>query len=326
MSRRTLLQLLLVLVLPASGSGSALADDDAPAAQPAVKLLDAGVEPRSPLRYRFMGGGVQTFSVIERRSTAVTVDGKPQPTRKSPPIKMTVKLTIMSIDENRNAHCEALCVGVEALADPTLPATTMELMKQSFATLAGVKGECVISNRGEVSGAKVEDKPDLDPYAAEQLENLRQAIARCAMLFPEEPVGAGARWELREKASDAGISAEHVQTVQLKGREEDELDLAYETVTSAPEQDVITPGEAGENVKQHLKSMAGKGRGTLNRYLGWIFPVSGESSATIDIVMQVSGGSAPQEIHQHIETSTTMQSLPAGAGQQHSRPDSAPAH
>jgi hypothetical protein len=108
------------------------------------------------------------------------------------------------------------------------------LKKDLSKVLAAMKGLRVgwkMSPRGELAPLVRAASPDSGLDAAEILRDT-------SVVFPSEPVGAGARWQIASTIKRNGIEWSRTQTFRLKRASEDEVEIEVATVMRAKEQDL----------------------------------------------------------------------------------------
>jgi len=203
---------------------------------PVVTVLDAGSGEKKQLRYTFTKGTEAGMKMIATMSMTMSMNGQAMPAQKMPPTTSTITSKVTEVDANGNAHCE-YSIDAGAMGGKS-------------------SGNVVLTNRGQVT-----DKSE---------EN--QMASFCVQL-PDEAVGAGAKWQVKETIKQMGMTLDQTSTYTLKGFNGDSLDMAIEVEQSAAEQDVEMQG-----TKMHLKSLKSQGSGTASGTLNSLFPTTSETT------------------------------------------------
>jgi len=227
-----------------------------------VMLLDAGAEPRSPLRYKIAEGTVTksnmdfTMATLARTRDAAAMSVVPG-----------VRLHIVSgpttttdggvkFDVNITKAEAAVPRGV----DPEVAAD----LRQSASILDDVGGTIVMDDRGMVLSAELNDRaksPDIPVRLLTMVINARTTLSR--VLLPEEPVGLGGRWEARKDIELYGFKISQVDTYTLVDRVGDEIKLNVTVTQNAVPQTVSFP-EQGLSIQVQQMTANANGKIILN--------------------------------------------------------------
>jgi|GEM_PF-173651 len=174
-----------------------------------VYLLDAGAEPRQPLRW-------------------TPADGHQGDT------EVSFMLNIAMGDKTRKASFDAKVTYEVVDATPDGFGVKWQMgrvsMSESMSDLLdgkspeGETGRFGVTPRGEVldDATAATDKS----LPIKLVEGLREMVFATSSPFPKEAVGVGARWEVRRTTEDSGIPTAEVYTVTLKQRQGDIVLLA----------------------------------------------------------------------------------------------------
>ncbi len=262
MSRR-LLNLALVLVVGAlalAGCKSNTANDvgDEP-----IVLIDAGAEPRAPIRYAIPRGTITTSTMdLEMAELATTRSGSGL----SLPPKLRFHIVSGPTVEGNNGTIRMDVRIVKAEAVPpegTDPAVQLE-MNRAVSVLNNVGGWVEIDDRGIIRASELNSAakdPAVPARLLLALINARTSLAR--VMMPFEPVGVGARWKSQKKITFYGFEVDQVDTYTLTKREGNSAELQVEIVQSAPAQSV-TFEEQGTELSLESLSMSAQGQVMLN--------------------------------------------------------------
>jgi hypothetical protein len=102
-----------------------------------VTLLEAGAEPREPLRLKLTAGQEQAMIMTMRMGMAMQIGPNAMPKTDIPPMQMTMNLKVLEITGEGDIRSEFSLDKIEVLPDPKVPA----------AMVAGARGPCQTDRR-----------------------------------------------------------------------------------------------------------------------------------------------------------------------------------
>jgi len=103
---------------------------------------------------------------------------------------------------------------------------------------------------------------------------MQDAITDCAMPWPLEPVGIGARWRRTRQVKANGVAMEQTAVMSLVERQGNQVDTTIEISQHADPQMLALP----DGTSAELVSLKGSGKGTWHTVLD---PLSFESKSTV---------------------------------------------
>jgi hypothetical protein len=168
---------------------------------------DPGLEPRSPLRYRFRKGRKQTL-VTEVQKTAAGAPDETQPPAARAELFVHQK-DITPTGELRY-HFE---LSASEASD--------EGMKTALAALKGLRGRAVVTGRGHHRRTWVEGATGAPAKPDPLAEALRLQLLHFPVPFPEDAVGVGAMWVAETGVETDAFSFRQKATYKLVLREGD---------------------------------------------------------------------------------------------------------
>jgi hypothetical protein len=251
---------------------------DAPTrAEPLVKLLEPGAEPRKALRFQPKAGDKQTVALTLKTAMDMGTAGGQSQSMKLPPVVIAVESAIKDVAADGDITYENVITDASVGDEPGAMPQVMEAMK---ASLAGVKGliiSGVMTSRG--FSKRLETKA---PKSGETLPanarlfsgQMNQGMATMTAALPEEPVGVGARWEVKTMEKSSGISKAIYEIVSLEG----ERVVAKATITQSALNQGTAPGK-------------GEGSGEVTLDLNRTMPVAGQLTHRMSGSMGGSGQS-----------------------------------
>jgi hypothetical protein len=255
-----------------------------------VKLLAPGAEPRTALRYAIAAGHKANADMTMNMSMAMNAGGMSVP-MDLPGMKITMSLAVTGVapggDITYDVAFTGLTIDTATAANPAI-AAALEPMK---ASVTSIKGTTTMSNRGVTKSAKIDAA---DASIQQLMTQMTSSVENLSNPLPEEPVGAGARWEVRQAASSGGQTVFTKSTYEVVSIQGSTVTLKVATEQAAPPQSISNPGlPAG--AEMYLENMSGTGQGTVVIKLDSLVPTS-EMNMTSSMSMSVSLGGQNQSI------------------------------
>nr|WP_245559892.1 hypothetical protein [Nocardia asiatica] len=227
-----------------------------PIAAAVATVESAGAEPRSLLRPEYPAGTVQRVTLYTAHHIEQQIDEQPERDFSTPAltIPMTAHTTAEGID---------LTLGTVTSPDPTLA--------KALTKIGGSHAGFDLSDLGAITALRLEPAPDASNTARSALEQaFYQAVYR-SIAFPDEPVGEGAVWTVRQEVT-GGVLLDQVTTATLSKREGDRLTIELH-VTQKPKSPVWNlPNNAGT---LDIRDYVMQGTGIITVDLGLPLPVAG---------------------------------------------------
>jgi hypothetical protein len=186
-------QLIAVLALVIAPS-LARADPPTP---PEIKVLSAGKAPTKQLRFEAKQGAKVTMEFVETSAMARGAKGKVPALEPTPTVRTTLDFDISDVQANGDFRIDLVYRKIEADTAKVKPELARRINTQ-LAVMAGAKGHAVVTARGVTKETDLEIPASATPELRQGLETLRALQGQIVSAFPEDPVGAGARWETRK--------------------------------------------------------------------------------------------------------------------------------
>lgn len=228
-----------LLVLSSCRKDSTTAAD---ASQDPVLLLDAGAEPKAPLRYKVAEGTTTKSNMDFTIATLATTDDAAALS-----IVPGVRLYIVSgpaMLTDKGVKFEVNITKAEAAVPQGLDPDLAAELQQSAEILDDVGGTVEMNDRGIALSAELNDKaksPELPVRLLMMIVNARSTLSR--VVLPAEPVGLGARWESRKELTLYGFKVQQVDSYTLVERVGDEIKLSVVVTQNALPQTVDFPDD-----------------------------------------------------------------------------------
>jgi hypothetical protein len=224
-----------------------------------VRLLDAGAEPKTPLRYKIAEGTTTKSNMDFTVATLAT-------TKDAAVLSVVpgVRLHIVSgpaMLTDKGVKFEVNIAKAEAAIPKGLDPKVAEDLRKSASILDDVGGTVEMNDRGIALSAVLNDKaknPDLPLRLLMMIVNARTTLSR--VVLPAEPVGLGARWEARKELTLYGIKVQQVDSYTLIDRVGDEIKLNVTVTQNALPQTVDFPDEG---ISIGVEQMVANARGEI---------------------------------------------------------------
>lgn len=298
MNTRRLLAVLLVVCALVIGS-SPRAQEQKPTmegypalgAQPIVTLVTPGSAPRTRLRYAIAANHKSGMEMTMSMSMNMNMGGVPVPIT-VPPITMPVNLVVTSVAPNGDVtyDLEFQAVKAEGAAGDPMAAA----MQAAASGITGLKGTVTVNDRGATKAAKLALDSVTDPQTRQILGQMTSSIQNMSMPLPEEAVGAGARWEVRQTISNDGPVIFQKTEVELVSVSGPTVTLKIKTEQTAPPQAISNPA-LPEGASMSVEKLSGSGTGSVVIRLDSLVPTS-ELDTTTSTSMAMNMGGQSQSV------------------------------
>ncbi|WP_084524218.1 hypothetical protein [Nocardia inohanensis] len=219
-------------------------------------VIEPGAEPRAALRPAVAAGTTQQVTLSTDHHIEQQINT--QAVRDFSPPAVTIPLTAQAGNDGVELTLGSVTSPDPAMAKALLPAD-------------GSRAGFDISDLGAITALRLSPKPATTDVARAALEQAFYQAVYQSIAFPDEPVGEGAVWTVRQQISGS-VPLEQVTTATLTHREGNLLSIALNVVQTPKSTVWHLPNEAGQlEIVDYL--MYGTGDVTVD--LGLPLPVSG---------------------------------------------------
>lgn len=286
-----------VLLAALSTATPLLQAQSAPAGYPEVgapaivSLTTPGAEPRRVLRYTFTKGHQDQMAMAMTMGMAMDVQGMTMPQMDLPAAHMTATTTTNDVTPGGDTSVTVVIHGMtwDAGGDPTVAS----LLQSATGDVKDMTYTVPITSRGVMGKTNLDLSKIANPQAAQVLGSMSSSLQSISMPLPEEPVGVGAKWEVRQAMSTGMKMYQRVQA-ELTSLTDHDCTLKVTSTQTAPPQPLSNPAlPAG--VQASLDKLDGTGSGTMTIRFNSIVPTSEMSSRTAT-TMSVDAGTGAQQI------------------------------
>ena len=313
--RNTILtSLFAVACLTGSSLGAAPPQQSAPltlpgypaaGAAPAVTLVSPGAEPRIRLRYKPAAGAKETMSMSMTMGITMAMEGMSMPSMDMPVMKMTADIGVASVAPNGDVTYDVAFTGMTAEALPGMDPTMVTMAQGTADSIKALKGSVTMSERGIHKSSSMNVDQVTDPMLKQMLGSMSSSLESMSMPFPEEPVGVGGKWEVRQAIKNAG--AQIFQRIEC---EVVSVDAQGITIKTRVEQTIPAQAVANEALpggSLNVDKGAGQSAGTSTMRFNALVPTT-ENSGTTAMAVSVDMGGQVQKMS--IETKLKVSIAP----------------
>ncbi len=261
-----------------------------PASKDVVAVEEAGAEPRTPLRFAPKPDASHTVSLDMTMQVAMTLGNKAIEPSVLPAVSVKMDVTPGAAQAGATPYA----FGVTSASREALEGASDRLKKAMDTAVDGMKdskGSLTIDARGQQVSADY-GLPDVPtPGLRPSLAGFQQSFSQLFVVFPEEPVGVGARWSSTSHFELSGIPIEQRSTYTLESREGDVLSLSVKF-----EQSATGDADAPAGVGLEDTQFGGVGSGTLTVRLDSPFPTKAQATSRSRVSSSVTMGGQPQPV------------------------------
>jgi hypothetical protein len=265
---------------------------------PTVTLTRAGRPPLARLRYDVAPDHHDRVALTMSSTMQMGLGTSAVP-MEPPTIAITVDLGVSGRDADGSLRygiaIESATVRGGASGDRGSAAQAAAIQRHA-AKLVGLQGSAVVTARGFTTAATFSLDAIGDARVRELLEPLLASVQNLTMALPEEPIGVGARWEVREAVALAGpvLFRRTLCDVTSIDRTAVTLELSMEE-TAPPQGMRNVPLPRGAAMQ--LTNLTGKGRGRATIRLDSLVPAADvDSTTTSSMLLSVDGQQQPMTV------------------------------
>ena len=222
-----------------------------------IKLLDPGAEPRKVLRLHPQPGDKESMVITMKIGMAVTAGDLPEQAVKLPTMKLVMDAAVKDVGTNGDISYDIMTSDANVAEEPDVVAQVAEAMKNAAAGMKGIGGKGTLSSRGVNLNTDIKAPEGADPQVNQFVDQMKETMSHVSVPLPEEPVGAGAKWEVKMPVKSQGITLTQTETYELASLD-GERGTAKTTITqTASRQKIDNPMVPGSKVD--LTKMTGNG-------------------------------------------------------------------
>jgi hypothetical protein len=253
-------------------------------AQPTLSVTSTGAEPRKVLRYVVASGHREHLTMDMAMAMSIAVDGQPIPGLKVPALRIGADLEVTDVSNNGDMTVSWTFTDVRWIGAPDDDPSMVTRLNSMTASVKGLTGTNVVSNRGIPGDLKMDTSKISDPRLSQAISQMQQELRHLYLPLPEEPLGVGSTWEIRSGMNANGMQLFNRASVQLTAIDDTSCALEAEVEITAPPQTISNPAMGGATAT--LDATKGSGAGTTRIQFDTLSP-TGKSNVTINGAMSV---------------------------------------
>jgi hypothetical protein len=166
---------------------------------PVVTMLSAGAAPRTALRYALETGQSSTMEMGMLMSMAMEMGGMAAPEVQMPLMKFTATLEVTEVAANGDISYRVKFSGNTVEDTPGVDPSIIAAMRGQNLDLTGVESLGTVTSRGLTKSVTFDLDKVSNPQLKQTLGSMSSTIESLSIPLPEEAVGVGARWEVRQR-------------------------------------------------------------------------------------------------------------------------------
>ena len=269
-----------------------------------VTVIDPGAAPRRPLRFDIPAGTEATAQMEMSQAMAMTIGDQAVPPQ--PPVQTVSVFHFGPMVRDGDRHETSWSMGdVDVVRSPEMPEALYDQIAATMASLGEMTGVVVFDGRGRIERSETSAGPGTPPVVRDMMASLERSFENIIIVFPEEPIGVGAAWEIEQRV-DEPIAMTQTVRHRLVGIED--RDLVIETTVhqeAGPQQ--MATGDGGPTLD--VEGMKGRGGGEMRVRLD---RVVGVSEAQVAVTMRGSIDANGEAVPMVMQTDMGFRLEPAG--------------
>jgi hypothetical protein len=221
-----------------------------------VVLADRGAEPWHEMRYRPRVGAKDR--IVLRSAEEIVQLPSRTPLRAKQDRDLPIEVTVDGVDDDGRARLSWAFEPAIAHPSPATPEDDRRRLEQILASFGGGKGTSVLLPSGGFVDSKFErtSKESVPP----EWGTFEDEIRTLDVVFPEEPIGVGAVWDVTEVATVMGIRHQQTTTYTLTQVVGPRARVEARFSQTAPMQGFSLPG-VGADLKMKILTLHTTGKG-----------------------------------------------------------------
>jgi hypothetical protein len=296
-----LTSLLAVACLTGTGLGAAQTQQSAPVSlpgypapgsAPTVTLASPGAEPRTRLRYKPAAGQKETMEMAMHIGLSMVMEGMSMP-MDMPVMKLTADVGVTGVTPNGDVTYDVAFTGMTAEAQPGANPAMAGMAQGAADGIKALKGSMTMTDRGIYKSSTMNVDQIADPTLKQLLGTMSNTLESMSLPFPEEAVGVGGKWEVRQAIKSAG--AQTFQRVECEVVSVDAQGVTIKTKIeqTIPQQSITNPALPGATM--NVEKGAGTSTGTTTMRFNALVPTN-ETNGTTAMAMAVEMGGQTQRM------------------------------
>jgi hypothetical protein len=270
------------------------------------KLLQPGNEPRKPLRFHPKPGDKQTVSLTMKMAIGMKMGEVENPPMKLPAIITSFEVSIKNLSPNGDIAYDLLIGDTTIANDSEALPQIVDAMKTAVGAWKGLSGSGTVSDRGINKSLELKMPQGADAQTRQTLEQLKDSLTRIIVPVPEEPLGVGAKWEVKGSVKSQGMSLDQTSVYEITAIAEDKISTKNTITQKAAPQKISSPAMPG--LKLDLTKMNGNGSGDLTLNLAQLMSPQASVQLHTDAAMAMNTGGQKQNMNMTADLTVKVES------------------
>jgi len=287
-------------VTQASGSGGPAASQSASAGEKAeagifsIKLIEPGREPRRAVRLTPKAGDRQQLLMTLKIGMEMAMGGSAMPKMDMPVMKWPMEVTVDAVASNGDITYTTTMGEIELVGDGGGAPGMAEAMRAALGAAKGTSSKTTVTSRGASKSSDGSSAVRVNPQLSQTMDQLKDAFAGMLSPFPEEPIGAGAKWEVRQVLKNQGMTIRQTGGYEVTALDGDRVEVKITVLQGAMNQKIASPAMPG--LKMDLEKMEGAGGGKTIYDLSRLMPITSDLESKADMKMGMDAGGQKQSM------------------------------
>ncbi len=207
----------------------------------------------------------------------MSMEGMSMPTMDLPLMKLTADMAVTAVAPNGDITYDVAFTGMTAEAAPGMDPSLAAMMQGAADGITALKGSATISDRGVSRTTTINVDKITDPNLKQTLSAVANSLEGMSMPMPEEAVGVGAKWEVRQASKAAGAQTFQKIECELASVDAQGATIRVKLEQTAPPQGITNSALPAGSVV-NIEKLAGTGTGTIALRFNSLIPTSEMSS------------------------------------------------
>ena len=227
-----------------------------------LKLLDPGTGPKQVYRYTFTANKEYKTEMDLILKVKVREGERNQPGQSLPIMRIGMTIRTGKILADGSAETTYEFTNSKVIPNNPAEEQVAGAIAAELQAIQGLTGKGIVAPNGLVKDLKYSMKSGSNSQLPKVFENIQHTMQQVATTLPEEPIGAGAQWELRSAVDADGIKLQQITRYTLVSVKGNILKLKVKLSQHANQQ-LIEKAGIPEGLILTLDSFKGEGSGDM---------------------------------------------------------------
>jgi len=168
-----------------------------------IKVLAPGAAPRAALRYSVPAGYKSHLDMAMEMTMAMSMSGQTMPPTAVPTMNVGADVAVTAVSPAGDITYGISYTGMKMSGGDPMMAQMLQGLDADTKTISG---SVTITNRGVNKAVNFDYSKISNPQFSQMMSSAMQSLENMSLQLPEEAVGQGARWEVKQASTAGGIS------------------------------------------------------------------------------------------------------------------------